>query len=48
MRLGGTLELRIENIDLFRYTIFYDYDITKGRKGRVVFFSYEMQRLLQR
>lgn len=48
MRLGETLELKIENIDLFRCTIFLDGDITKGRKDRVVFFSYEMQKLLQR
>lgn len=48
MRLGETLELRLKNIDLFRCTIFLDGDITKGRKDRVVFFSYEMQKLLQR
>lgn len=48
MRLGETLQLKLENIDLFRCTIFLDGDITKGRKDRVVFFSYEMQKLLQR
>lgn len=48
MRLGETLELRIDNIDLSRQTIFLDGEITKRRKDRVVFFSYEMQKLLQR
>lgn len=48
MRLEETLELKVENIDLFRCTIFLDGDISKGRKDRVVFFSYEIQKLLQR
>jgi len=37
MRLGETLELMIENIDLFGCAIFLDGDTTKGRKDRVVF-----------
>lgn len=48
MRLGETLELRIENIDLFGCAIFLDGDTTKERKDIVVFFNYEIQRLLQR
>lgn len=48
MRLGETLQLKIDNIDLSRRTIFLDGEVTKGRKDRVVFFSYEMQKLLQR
>ena len=34
MRLGETLQLKLENIDLFRCTIFLDGDITKGRKDQ--------------
>lgn len=46
MRLGETLELTLNDIDISRCTICLDGNITKGRKDRVVFFSQDMKKLL--
>lgn len=48
MRLSETLRLTIDDVDLIRRTILIPADITKGRKDRVVFFSIDMAKLLQR
>ena len=48
MRLSETLHLTINDIDIARRTILIPADITKGRKDRVVFFSMNMAKLLQR
>ncbi len=48
MRLSETLHLTINDIDIVRRTILIPADITKGRKDRVVFFSVDMAKLLQR
>ena len=48
MRLSETLHLTINDIDIARRTILIPADLTKGRKDRVVFFSMEMAKLLQR
>lgn len=48
MRLSETLHLTINDLDLTRRTILIPADLTKGRKDRVVFFSMEMAKLLQR
>lgn len=48
MRLSETLHLTINDIDLLRRTILIPADLTKGRKDRVVFYSPQMAKLLQR
>ena len=48
MRLSETLHLTINNVDLIRRTILLQADNTKSKKDRVVFFSSQMQKLLQR
>ncbi|WP_243129489.1 site-specific integrase [Clostridium sp. HBUAS56017] len=48
MRLNETLHLNINDIDLLRRTILILADLTKGRKDRVIFFSVQMPKLLQR
>ncbi|MBY6816434.1 tyrosine-type recombinase/integrase [Clostridium botulinum] len=48
MRLGETLHLTANDVDLLRRTILIPADLTKGRKDRVVFFSMNMAKLLQR
>lgn len=48
MRLSETLHLTINDVDLVRRTILIPADITKGRKDRVVFYSMDMAKLLQR
>ena len=48
MRLSETLHLYIDNLDIARRTILIPAEISKGRKDRVVFFSLEMAKLLQR
>ncbi|AGX43648.1 tyrosine-type recombinase/integrase [Clostridium saccharobutylicum] len=48
MRLSETLHLTINDIDIVRRIILIPADITKGRKDRVVFFSINMTKLLQR
>ena len=48
MRLSETLHLTINDVDIIRRTILIPADITKGRKDRVVFFSMDMAKLLQR
>lgn len=48
MRLGETLELTINNVDLLRRTILIPSEINKGKKDRVVFYSQYMSKLLQR
>ncbi|NRT88562.1 tyrosine-type recombinase/integrase [Clostridium beijerinckii] len=48
MRLSETLHLTTNDIDLLRRTILIPADLTKGRKDRVVFYSPQMAKLLQR
>lgn len=48
MRLSETLHLTINDVDLVRRTIFIPADLTKSRKDRVVFYSIQMAKLLQR
>lgn len=48
MRLSETLNLTVNDIDLLRRTILIPADLTKGRKDRVVFYSPQMAKLLQR
>ncbi|GMM64216.1 hypothetical protein uth001_15440 [Clostridium butyricum] len=48
MRLSETLNLTINDVDLIRRTILIPAEITKGRKDRVVFYSQQMSKLLQR
>lgn len=48
MRLSETLHLDVDNVDLLRRTILIPADLTKGRKDRVVFYSMQMSKLLQR
>lgn len=48
MRLSETLHLKVNDIDLLRRTILIPADNTKSKKDRVVFYSTEMAKLLQR
>ncbi|MDQ0149210.1 tyrosine-type recombinase/integrase [Eubacterium multiforme] len=48
MRIGETLALTIEDIDLVRRAILIPADISKGKKDRYVFFSNTMASLLRR
>ncbi|SFC13892.1 tyrosine-type recombinase/integrase [Clostridium uliginosum] len=48
MRLGETLSLNIYNLDIARRTILIPANTTKSKKDRVVFFSSNMSKLLQR
>lgn len=48
MRLGETLSLNVNDIDILRRTILIPANTTKSRKDRVVFFSQNMSKLLQR
>ncbi|BDR75783.1 tyrosine-type recombinase/integrase [Clostridium tetani] len=48
MRIGETLALTIDNVDLDRRAILIQAEINKGRKDRYVFYSYTMSRLLKR
>lgn len=48
MRLSECLHLTVNDIDLLRRTILIPADLTKGRKDRVVFYSPQMAKLLQR
>ena len=48
MRLSETLHLTINDIDLLRRTILIPADLTKSRRDRVVFYSPQMAKLLQR
>lgn len=48
MRLGETLNLTINDLDIVRRTILIPAEINKGKKDRVVFYSIEMSKILQR
>jgi integrase/recombinase XerD len=48
MRIGETLGLKIEDIDIDHRAILIREEITKGRKDRYVFYSYSMSKLLRR
>lgn len=48
MRINETLNLSIYDVDISRKTIYIPSEITKGKKDRVVFFSQQMCKLLQR
>lgn len=48
MRLSECLHLTINDVDLLRRTILIPADLTKGRKDRVVFYSPQMAKLIQR
>lgn len=48
MRLGESLTLTVYDIDILRRTILIPANTTKSRKDRVVFFSQNMSKLLQR
>ena len=48
MRLGETLAIEIDNIDIENRTILLSADITKGKKDRYVFFSNTMYTILKR
>ncbi|GAA0723691.1 hypothetical protein GCM10008905_16620 [Clostridium malenominatum] len=48
MRIGETLSLEVNNVDLDRRAILIPQDITKGRKDRYVFYSQTMSKLLRR
>ncbi len=48
MRLGEALLIKSTDIDLARCSIYLPADNTKGKKGRVVFFSAEMSKQLRK
>ena len=48
MRLGETLSLTIDDVDIDRRAILIPAEITKGKKGRYVFFSNTMAGMLRR
>ncbi|URZ00576.1 tyrosine-type recombinase/integrase [Clostridium felsineum] len=48
MRLGETLALKVEDIDLIRRTAILNADITKSKKDRAVFFGRKTAALLRR
>lgn len=48
MRISETLEIKLDDVDFIRKTIFLIGDITKGNKSRMVFFSNEMSKILKR
>lgn len=48
MRLSETLHLTINDVDIVRRTILLQADNTKSKRDRVVFFSQQMSKLLQR
>ncbi|MBY6837819.1 site-specific integrase [Clostridium botulinum] len=48
MRIGECLTLTSNDVDIVRRTIFLQAEVTKGKRDRVVFFSSEMSKLLQR
>ncbi|AOR23897.1 tyrosine-type recombinase/integrase [Clostridium taeniosporum] len=48
MRLSETLHLTINDIDIVRRTILIPAEINKGKKDRVVFYSNNMSKILQR
>ncbi|MBW6410959.1 tyrosine-type recombinase/integrase [Clostridium weizhouense] len=48
MRLSETLHLTINDIDIVRRTILIPAEINKGKKDRVVFYSNNMSKMLQR
>lgn len=48
MRIGECLETKIEDVDLRERTIYLPSEITKGKKGRYVFFSQQLAQNLKR
>lgn len=48
MRIGETLKLKTEDIDIDKKAIFISAEICKGRKDRYVFFSNTMQTILRK
>lgn len=48
MRIGETLALKIDDVDIEKKAIFIPSKITKGRKDRYVFFSNTMQQILRK
>lgn len=48
MRIGETLNLKVEDVLIDKKAIFIPAEINKGRKDRYVFFSTTMQQLLRR
>ena len=48
MRLGETLLIKLEDVDMIRKSIYLLPENTKGKKGRMVFYSTEMAKYLKR
>ena len=48
MRIGETLELKTDDVDMNRKAIYISADISKARKYRYVFFSNTMQSILKK
>ena len=48
MRLGETLLIKLTDVDMNRNSIYLPPENTKGKKGRIVFYSEEMKRYLKR
>ena len=48
MRIGETLLIKLEDVDMNRKSIYLLPENTKGKKGRTVFFSAEMEKYLKR
>ena len=48
MRIGECLQIELKDLNLNERTIYLPADNTKGRKGRYVFFSTKMAKVLQR
>lgn len=48
MRIGETLELKTDDVDMNRKAIYISADISKARKDRYVFFSNTMQSILKK
>lgn len=48
MRIGETLNLKTEDVDIEKKAIYIPAEISKGRKDRYVFFSITMQQILRK
>lgn len=48
MRIGETLNLKTEDVDIEKKDIYIQAEISKGRKDRYVFFSITMQQILRK
>lgn len=48
MRIGKTLNLKSEDVLIYKNAIFIPFEINKGRKDRYVFFSITMQQIIRK